>query len=72
MGPGPGCRTRVTHPTLDGGEGIWKGALNRCVGPVPMGTQLTRENSLGTTRRRGAGPGGPVASKSDHPNQGLG
>ena len=64
MGPGPGSRTRVMHPTLDGGDGIWEGGLNRCLGTAPMGTHLAREDSLGTTCCRGAGPGGPVASKS--------
>ena len=44
------------HPTLDGGDRIWEGVLNRCVGPAPIGTHLTREDSLGATRRREAGP----------------
>ena len=49
------------RPTLNSGDAIWEGVLSRCLGPTAMGTHVTREDSLGTTRCRGAGPGGPVA-----------
>ena len=75
-GPGPGSRTRVTHPTLDGGDGIWEGARNRCLGPTPMGTHLTRDEFPGHHPPQRSWPRRPrglkVQGQTDCPSQGLG